>query len=173
MPDWNAVFSPTVPILEIVLRGTLMFLGVTTLLRFAGQREAGGLSLTDLVVVLVATAAGQGMAGGYESVPEGLVLAATILGWSVLLDAMAYKVPSLGRLLKARPQPLIEDGRVNRHVLRREFLSVEELEAQLRLQGVTAIDDVAAAYLEPNGMISVFPRRDPSAKHRQEPPTLH
>jgi uncharacterized membrane protein YcaP (DUF421 family) len=38
--------------------------------------------------------------------------------------------------------------------MRREFLTRQEIEAQLRLQGIESVDDVAAAYLEPNGMLS-------------------
>ncbi len=157
MPDWSAVFTPTVPILEVVVRGTFVFLALTVMLRVAGQREAGGLGITDLlVVVLAATAVGDAMGGGSESVTEGLVLVVTILFWSIALDAATYRMPRLRRLLKAHPRPVVEDGRPNHHVLRREFLNHEELESQLRLHGVRDIGEVTVAYLEPNGMISVF-----------------
>ena len=171
MPDWSAVFVPAVPVLEVVVRGTLVLLALTVMLWVAGQREAGGLGITDLlVVVLVATAVGDGMGGGLESVTEALVLVGTILLWSVALDAATYRVPLLRRLLKAHPRPLIEGGRPNDHVLRREFLNREELESQLRLHGVRDISDVTVAYLEPNGMISVFRSDDEGRSEGTEAP---
>jgi uncharacterized membrane protein YcaP (DUF421 family) len=168
MPDWSAVLEPSLPILEIVVRGTLVFLALTVLFRVVGQRESGALALTDLlVIVLVAEAVSHAMTGGYHSVTEGLVLVVTILFWSVLLDAVAYRYPPLGRWLKARPKPLITDGVVNRKAMRREFLSDDELASQLRLHGVSDVRQVARAFLEPNGMISVF-RSD--GEEVEEPP---
>lgn len=170
MPEWHEIFVPNTPILEIVLRGTLVFFSVTVLMRVAGQRESGALGLTDLlVVVLIAEAVAEAMSGGYRSVPEGVILAATIVAWSVALDAVAYKVPALRALLKGKRRPVIERGRVNGRVMRREFLNREELEAQLRLQGVRDIDDVDVAYLEPNGMISVFRKDDRDTRPAPHP----
>ncbi|ERG63840.1 hypothetical protein L332_05060 [Agrococcus pavilionensis RW1] len=168
MPDWGEVFGLTVPVLEIVARGSVMFLALTVLLRVVGQREAGGLGITDiLIVVLVADAAGAGMRGEAGSIGDSLVLVGTILFWSVALDALGYRWPALGRLLKARPKPLIEDGRLNRRALRREFMSRDELESQLRLHGLTDISQVKRAWLEPNGMVSVLPVE---GKPSEEPP---
>ena len=92
MPDWNAVFEPAIPLLEAFVRGTITFLALLALIRIVGQREAGGLGITDvLLVVLVAEAAAAGLHGEATSVTEGLVLVATILFWSVALDALAYR----------------------------------------------------------------------------------
>jgi hypothetical protein len=64
MPSWGDMFRLSTPILEIVVRGTVMFLAIYAMMRVAGKREAGSQSLTDLlVVVLVAEAAAHGMAG--------------------------------------------------------------------------------------------------------------
>ena len=76
--DWHAVLVPTVSLLELVLRGSLMYLGILAALRIF-RREAGALSTADLlVIVLVADAAQNAMASQYDSVTEGLVLVATI-----------------------------------------------------------------------------------------------
>ncbi|WP_224242545.1 DUF421 domain-containing protein [Hyalangium gracile] len=80
----------------------------------------------------------------------------TIFAWSVALDALAYRFPALAPLLKSRPVPLIRDGQINQRALRREFMNREELMAELRMHGVTDVKDVARAYLEPSGMISVI-----------------
>ena len=64
MPGWDAIFTMSVPVLEIFVRGTLTFLALTAMLRLVGQRESGGLGITDvLLVVLVAEAASTGLTG--------------------------------------------------------------------------------------------------------------
>ncbi len=160
MPNWGELFQPSAPIAEIIVRGTVMFLALFALMRVTGKREAGSLSLTDLlVVVLVAEAAAHGMAGDSRAIPDSILLVATILFWSVALDALAYRWAAFARVLKSRPSPLIVDGEVNHRALRREFMRRDELMEQLRLHGITDVRDVARAYLEPNGMVSVI-RKD-------------
>ncbi|GAT12314.1 DUF421 domain-containing protein [Mycolicibacterium novocastrense] len=58
MSDWQSFFVPAVPLLDGVLRGTVTFLALLVLMRIVGQRESGGLGITDvLIIVLVAEAA--------------------------------------------------------------------------------------------------------------------
>ena len=90
--------------------------------------------------------------------------------WSVALDALAYRSAPLARLLKARPSPLIVDGRVNQRALRREFMRRDELAAELRLHGSSNRGEVARAYLEPNGMIGVIRKGTEEVDDPPQPP---
>jgi uncharacterized membrane protein YcaP (DUF421 family) len=156
--DWAAVFDPSLPVPETVLRGTVIFLGLTVLLRLTGHRESGSLALTDLlVIVLLAEAVSH--APDSTSVTDGFILIVTILVWSVVLDAIAYRFGFMRRVLKPSKRPLIENGRLNKHLMRHEFITCQEIEAQLRLQGIEDLDAVDCPYIEPNGMISAF-RKD-------------
>jgi uncharacterized membrane protein YcaP (DUF421 family) len=171
MPNWGELFRLSTPIAETVVRGKVMLLALFAMMRVTGQREAGGHSLTDLlVVVLIAEAAGNGLAGEYRGLPDGLLLVATILFWSVTLDAAAYRWPRLAGVLKSRPKPLIADGQVNQRALRREFMHRDELMAQLRLHGITDVREVARAYLEPNGMVSVIRKDQATVDDPPKPP---
>jgi len=72
--DWHGLLVPTVSLLELVLRGSAMYLGILVLMRIL-RREAGALSTTDLlVVVLVADAAQNAMASEYQLHPAPLLL---------------------------------------------------------------------------------------------------
>ncbi len=160
MPEWSLVLEPSVPVGETILRGTLMFLVILVLMRVVGQREAGGLGVTDvLLVVLVAEGAAPGLYGDATSVSDSLILIVTILLWDLAVDAAAYRWPVLANLLKPRRRPLVEDGELNRRVMRRELMTDEEVKAQMRLHGVEDMETVARAFIEPNGMISIL-RRD-------------
>jgi uncharacterized membrane protein YcaP (DUF421 family) len=82
-PDWEAMFVPHTSPLEMIIRGSIMYLGLFVLLRVVLKRQSGGVAITDiLVVVLLADAAQNGMAGDYRSIPDGLLLVGTILFWS-------------------------------------------------------------------------------------------
>lgn len=170
MVDLQSIFAPTVPLLEGAVRGTVTFLVLLVLMRLVGRREAGGLGITDvLLVVLVAQAAAAGLHGQAESISDGMVVVATILFWSVAVDAIAYRFPWMAALLKARPSALIENGKLNHKVMLREFMTYEEVLSQLRLHGIEDVAVVDRAYIEPNGMISVI-RRDRGETQPVEPP---
>ncbi len=162
MPDWEAIVLLSASPLELVVRGTVTFVVLMVLFRVVGQRESGGLGLTDLLlVVLVAEAANPGLVGDATTIADGVVLVVTLLFWSVALDAACYRWPRFSVLVKARPRLLIEDGRLNRRLMRREFMTDEEMLTQLRLRGVQDPATVRRAYLEPNGMVSVIPAGSP------------
>ncbi len=170
MPVSASTFQLTVPAAELVFRGSVIFLALLLLLRLVGQREAGGLGITDiLLVVLIAEASAPGLYGDAESVGDTLVIVVSILFWSVVVDAASYRWPAAGRVLKARSKVLVEEGRPNRRVMRRELMSVDELESLLRLQGIDDITEVREARIEPNGMISIE-RHDGSGPEAPERP---
>jgi uncharacterized membrane protein YcaP (DUF421 family) len=153
--DWKSVFVPTVSLLEIVLRGTMVYLLLFFVLRVL-RREAGALGISDLlVVVLIADAAQNAMSSEYKSVTEGAVLVGTIIAWDYSLDWLGYRFPALRRLLRPAALPLVKDGRALRQNMRKEMISMEELMSQLREQGVEHLSEVKKCYLEGDGHISV------------------
>jgi uncharacterized membrane protein YcaP (DUF421 family) len=95
--DWGQVMTPDVPILETVVRGTLVYLALVILMRVILKRQAGGLAITDLlVIVLIADAAQSAMAGDYQSIPDGILLVATILLRSLVMDELMSKLREQG-----------------------------------------------------------------------------
>lgn len=156
--DWASTFVPTIHLAEIFLRGTIVYLFLLFILRIL-RREAGAIGIADLlVIVLIADAAQNAMASEYKSITEGLVLVATIAFWDYFLDWLGYRVPAIRRLLRPAPMPLIKDGRLIKHNLRKEMITEDELMGQLREQGVEHVDEVKKAFLEGDGHISVIKR---------------
>jgi uncharacterized membrane protein YcaP (DUF421 family) len=154
--DWAAVLVPKVSLVEIVVRGTVMYLGLFAAMRLL-RREAGALGLADvLVVVLIADAAQNAMSADYRSLTEGFVLVGTIIFWNFLLDWLAYRFPSVRPLIYAPPLPLVENGRCLPRNMRREMISADELEGLLREHGVERVEDVKRAWLEGDGHLSVI-----------------
>ena len=78
--DWQGLVAPTYSILEMVIRGTLMYLALLAILRFVANRQAGSIGLSDiLVIVIIADVAQNAFSRQYESLTEGVVLVLTIL----------------------------------------------------------------------------------------------
>lgn len=156
LPDLGALFVFTVHPMEIVLRGTLVYWFLFLLFRFVLRRDVGSIGIADvLLLVLIADASQNAMAGGYESVGEGFLLVATIAGWNYALDWAGYHFPPIRRFIEPAPLPLIRDGRMLRKNMRQELVTPEELLAKLREQGVEDVSQVRSAFMESSGEISV------------------
>lgn len=143
--------------LELFLRGSIMYWFLFLLFRFVLRRDAGSIGIADLLLlVLVADAAQNAMGGEYRTVAEGLLLVATLCGWSWLMDWMGYRFPAVRRFVDPPPVVLVRRGHLVGRNLRRELITIPELMARLREQGVDKLADVHFARMEPDGEISVI-----------------
>ncbi len=157
--DWAGLYRLSVPVAELILRGSIVYAFLFLTFRFVIRRDVGSVGIADLLLlVLVADASQNAMSGGYTTVSEGLVLVSTLLGWNLLLDWLAFRFPRVRRFIEPTTLPLVRNGRLLKHNLRREFITEEELWTRLREQGIDDLAQVKAAYLEPDGNFSVIRR---------------
>ncbi len=155
--NWAGIFGFEVNPWELVLRGTAMYWFVYLLFRFLLRRDVASIAIADvLLLVLVADASQNAFSGAYTTVSEGALLVATIAGWNYALDWASYRFKLVRRLTEAPPLPLIRHGRVLRANLRHEMLTLDDLYSKLREQGVEDVQQVKAAFMEADGMISVI-----------------
>ena len=154
--DWNEMFIPTHSLAEMVIRGSLMYLGIFLIFRFIVGRQSSSIGIADLlVIVIIADAAQNAFARSYESISEGAVLVLTIVFWNFVIDWASFRFPAVGRLLQEPPLTLVRDGVMIRQNMRREFITIDELDALLRKQGIDDIAKVKLASMEGDGEISV------------------
>jgi uncharacterized membrane protein YcaP (DUF421 family) len=168
--DLPALFTIQVHPLELFIRGSAIFWFLFLVFRFILRRDVGGLSMADtLLLVVVADAAQNGMAGEYRTITEGLILLSTILGWNLVLDWMAFRYSWAARFAYPRTLLLVRHGQFIMKSLRREMLSPDEVMSKLREQGITHLRQVRHAWLESGGEISVARYGDDSLE-RSPPP---
>lgn len=159
--DWERLFQPTTPLLETVIRGSVIYLALFMLLRVVFRREARAARISMLLLlVLLADAVQNAMADDYHSITDGLLLVGTIMAWDYLLDWASSRFRFLGTLIHPKPLLLVRDGRLLRANMRRELMSDEELWSELRQHGIRDLDEVRLAYLEGDGKVSVFRRHE-------------
>jgi uncharacterized membrane protein YcaP (DUF421 family) len=155
--DWTELFAFHMSPLELFVRGSIIYWFLLLVFRFLMRRDMGSMAISDiLLLVIIADASQNAMAGEYKTVSEGLVLLSTILGWNLLLNWLSWKFPMLSRLVAPPALALIKDGRIMHRNLRSQFVSIEELMSKLREEGVEEVAQVKYAALEPDGEVSVI-----------------
>lgn len=161
LPDaWSDLFVVETPVLELAVRGTILYFAILVLLRFMPRRIGGELATMDLIfVLLIAEAASNGF-GLYTSVSEGLILVLVLIGWDYVINVASYRFRFIEKLVSSPPIQVIRDGRLLRRNMRREFLTEEELMGSLRQQSIASVSEVKAAYIEGEGAVSIIKYKD-------------
>jgi uncharacterized membrane protein YcaP (DUF421 family) len=153
------LFHMTEPYPEKIIRSIAVYVFVYIALRVAGKRELGHASTADLIILLLISNTVQNAIIGDDTTLIGGLIGATVL---FLLNKgivqWGYHSHRFTRLVEGIPSDLIRDGEVLMHMLSREKLTIQELAAACREQGVADFADVRRAVLETNGTISVIPK---------------
>ena len=165
--DWfgslGDMFEFTMPPLQLVLRGSLMFWFLFVLFRFVLRRDIGSVGVSDfLFVVILGDAAQNAMIGEGTSVADGMLLISTLAAWNFLMDWACWRFPVVERFANGRRLCLARQGRLVRKAMRREFISEEELMGKLHEAGLERLDQARAVYLEPDGEIAVIKQAEAS-----------
>jgi uncharacterized membrane protein YcaP (DUF421 family) len=167
--DWSEVFQPRMPLAEIFVRGSLTYLLLFVGIRVLFKRETGDIKISRLlVIVLVADAIQNGMAGGYTTLTDGLLLVAVIIGWSYTLDWLGMRFIGIQRFLHPDALLLIKDGRMIRENMREEMITRKELMEEIRLQGLEEVRQVRRMWIEGDGRFSVLPYESKDKNNNEE-----
>jgi len=107
--DWNEIFGLSVSPLEMIVRGTAMYLFLFAIFRIVIKRRIGSVGMADiLILVIIADAAQNGMSGDYRSVTDAFILVSTIIAWNVAIDWLTYRYEWLQKLLEPPPLLLLD-----------------------------------------------------------------
>jgi uncharacterized membrane protein YcaP (DUF421 family) len=146
--------------MDIVIRAVVAFVFLMIVMRVVGRRELGSMEPFDIVVLVVlGDLTQQGVTQSDYSV-TGLVLAtSTFALLAVLLSWVSYRFRRLRPILEGEPIVVLRDGKPIERNLRRERVTIEELQAEARKAQIGSLSDVSWAVLETDGTISFIPRR--------------
>jgi uncharacterized membrane protein YcaP (DUF421 family) len=167
---WSDLLVPGVPILEKILRTLAVYFFLLIGLRLAGKRELGQLNPFDLVVLLMLSNTVQNaIIGNDNSLTGGLVGALTLFIVNYLIVRYFYFHPRVQRLAEGDSLILIKDGRVMDRHLKRELITLAELQSAARKQGIDDLSKVACARLEFGGALTfvLHAPSDEEMRHRE------
>ena len=144
--------------MDLVLRATVIFFFIFLVTRLAGKRELSSMEPFDLILLVVlGDLVQQGVTQSDYSVTGALIVISTITLLSVFLSYVNYRLRFLRSALEGQPVVLVENGRMIERNMRRERITIEDIEAEGRQQQVSSIGDMRWAVLETSGRISIIP----------------
>jgi uncharacterized membrane protein YcaP (DUF421 family) len=157
---WRDMFVITLPILEKILRPVIVYFFLVVMLRLSGKRELVQLNPFDLVVLLTLSNTVQNaIIGDDNTVSGGLLGATSLLAVNYLTVRFLYKHKNLDQLVEGKADVLIENGKLRPEHLKKELITMAQLEAAARKQGFASLSEVDQCILEPGGTLSFIGKK--------------
>jgi uncharacterized membrane protein YcaP (DUF421 family) len=152
---WKDMFVMGLPLLEKILRPIIVYAFLVISLRLSGKRELVQLNPFDLVVLLTLSNTVQNaIIGEDNSVLGGLIGATSLLATNYLVVRFLYDHSKLDQLVEGRADVLVENGKVRTERLKKELITMPQLEAAARKQGFDSLAEVQKCVLEPGGTLT-------------------
>jgi uncharacterized membrane protein YcaP (DUF421 family) len=162
----HSLFATDIPFGEKIIRTAIVYVFLLLGLRFAGKRELSQLNPFDLVVLLLLSNTVQNaIIGNDNSLIGGITGAAALLILNAIVVRVLYHYGKLDRI-EGKPDTLIRNGRILRHHLERELITVSELESAARRQGIESLAHVNECRLETGGALTFIQRHPTEDEER-------
>jgi uncharacterized membrane protein YcaP (DUF421 family) len=153
---WNDIFVAGTPVIEKLLRPTLVYVFLVVALRIFGKRELAQLNPFDLVVLLsLSNTVQNAIIGNDNSLSGGVLGALALLVTNYLVVRFLFRHRRLDQLLEGSPTKLIEDGKICKQNLAKELMTHSELMTVLHRQGFDSLAEVHCCVLEPGGTFHI------------------
>ena len=153
------MLTPDLPVWELMLRASVVYAVLLVMVRLTGKRSVGQFTPFDMVLlILLGTAVQNSLIGDDISLSGGLILAATLISLNYAVGWITARSLRLHRLIEGEPVLLARDGRVFAEKLRRECLSRADFDEAMRRAGLLQDDQIACAWLETDGSITLLQR---------------
>lgn len=151
MPEW----------IEIIIRTTLIILGVFFITKLLGKKQLSKLSFFEYILgITIGDIAGTISMDIELNVVNGII---SILIWTsvpIIVSYCSIKSKKFRDVVEGKATTFIKDGKILEGNLRKENYTTDALLEQLRKKDIFSVADVEFAILETNGELSVLLKKE-------------
>lgn len=163
--------------LVVFIRSIILYVAVLISLRVMGKGEIAEMNCFDLVItLLIAEVASTPMENNDIPLLYGIASLIGLVFIQTVISVISLKFRSISRFVSGKPSILINKGKIDYKILKKEKITIDELLEQLRIQGYFNIKYVQYALLETDGNLSVVPTTNynstPSVEYKHMPISL-
>lgn len=154
---------------SITLRAAVIYLALLVLLRIGGRRELAQLTPADmLLLLLLSESVSPSLTGGHQSLWTGLLSASVLILLTALIGWITFRSRRFEGLVEGNSIVLVREGRLDGQQLRDLRITDQQLRTFLHEHGLTRVDQVAVAYVEPSGKVTMVKEDEkPEPKWRE------
>lgn len=140
----------------IIMKSIIVYIVMIVALRLMGKREVGELSIFDIVIYLVMSELLAISISEKENIFKALIPIFTLVLLQISIAYLSLKIKKFRNLVDGKSVILIEHGHVYEDRMRENRYNIDDLMAQLRVNKISSINDIAFAVLENNGQLTIL-----------------
>jgi uncharacterized membrane protein YcaP (DUF421 family) len=148
--------------MDMILRGVAMYALLWVVFRLSGRRTMGEMTTFDFVLLLICgEATQQSLLDEDFSFTNATIVILTIICLDRAMGRWRVNSKRVERVVEGLPVLIMADGELRREPMRRERVDEEDiLHEARRSHGLSRLDEIRHAILEPSGEISIIPRKE-------------
>lgn len=144
-------------LLRVIVGGVAAYASLVVLLRVSGKRTLSKLNAFDLVVtVALGSTLATVLLSKDVAVADGLAAFAVLVLGQYTITRLAIRSRRVRQLVKSEPALLLYRGEIREDAMRRERVTLEEIESVIRGSGLSSVAQTAAVILETDGSFHVL-----------------
>ncbi|MGB7407394.1 MAG: YetF domain-containing protein [Pontixanthobacter sp.] len=157
-PIW---FSNWSNLAEITLSSILFFALIVVLTLVSGKRTTSQMNNFDwILTVAVGSLAASGILLETVAIVDAIMAILVIVACQYLLTWLAVRSDTVTKIIKDEPTLLVNKGEYIDEAMLRTRVTQAEINAALRENGLTKLEDANWVILETEGTLSVVPKQD-------------
>ena len=139
------------------IRAIILYIIVLIVMRLMGKREIGQLQPFELAIsIMIADLASVPMTELGIPITNGIIPILGLLVMHMLISILNMKNINIRRIISGQPSLLINRGKIDEKVLKKERITINELQERLRRNNIFSLEDVEYAILETSGEVTVI-----------------
>ena len=143
--------------LGVVIKTIIIYVFLLIIMRLMGKRELGQVQTFELVIsMIIADIAAVPIYDDKIPLINSLVPVTVLFALHITIAKMNMISLNLRKILCGKPQILIDRGKIDEKAIKKENMTVNELQERLREKDVFNLGDVEYAILETNGELSII-----------------
>ncbi|HEY3316040.1 MAG TPA: YetF domain-containing protein [Bacillota bacterium] len=147
-----------------ILKSVILYAIVLAVFRLMGKRSMGHMAPFDwAVLIMIGEAAALPMDQEGFKIEQGVVPILTLTALQLIVAEVNMHWRGFERITQGVAKPLIKQGRLVKDNLSFERITEADLQIALREKGITNLNEVEEANLEPTGKVSVIKVKDKRA----------
>jgi len=144
--------------MDWIWKSVLLVLIGMILLRIAGRKSISQMSVaTTVIMISIGTTIVQPIAN--HELGKAIGSASVFIATLLVVEQLQLKFNVFERLMSGSSKIVVEDGKVIIPNLKSMRYTMDQLEMHMRQNGITSVDDLETATVEPNGQLGYVLKR--------------
>jgi uncharacterized membrane protein YcaP (DUF421 family) len=153
----NLTIKKETKMLNTFVRVSIIYILVLVVMRIMGKREISQMQPFELVIaIMIADLASVPMSDTGIPIFNGIIPILALLLFQLIISIINLRSIKLRQIICGKPQILIYRGKIDEKALKKEKITINELQERLRQNNIFTLGDVEYAILETSGEISVI-----------------